>query len=320
MTRFEVLVAALKKLSKTEDNRKVLSEWDTTGDFEVVPDGDESTLTCVCGCDKCRTLYGIENMHTGELSAVGSKCVMHFREEFRKKTTKVKKRFYDEKKQKILNDHGIDPTEEYYVWWQKSVFCVPIKCYIDQKTFKITIKYKLFGNDELGKVEQDIETFKSCLASENEYDNYLFICNREMQNYNLDYYGKVRTLYRDDNGDWVVLYKNSTTAMFSSFKRDYDAAVLREIKYYRRELKNIVRFVNECIKEGNNTRHRFDERDLFRDIDKFLVKFKRPQSCIKDMIGDRSNDILIKSHRYDQSINQLRWIARSCIRIRRRLC
>ena len=104
MTRYSVLVSILKKLSETDDDNKVLSEWDTTGNFEVVPDGDDSTLTCVCGCDKCRTLYGIRNIHNGELTAVGSKCVEHFTKEFQDKTKKVKKRFYDEKKQQILSD------------------------------------------------------------------------------------------------------------------------------------------------------------------------------------------------------------------------
>lgn len=305
MTRYNILIAALKKLSskklsKTEDDKKVLSEWEATGDTMVVVDNIYITY------------LKIRNTCNGNVMGITLDSIQYFSEYFQHKYMELTLKKYD-----------IDLNKKYFVQWKESIFQVSIHGCLTQG--RIKIKYRLF--DKLDEI-MDIETFKQSIRDVTQYMTYSAQLNSVKEEYGITDDENIDGIYRisSEKHVWIVMYNGKKYSLhnylriyFNSQKNKYVNKLCRVIERIKK------RDYRRSDKPGKQyLKYEFNEKQLFDSIDNFLSKAHHMEISISNILREttrekKAYDILQNSNTFKQSEKQMTSIRYSCKTIKKAL-
>ena len=302
MTHYDVLVAALKRLSskKLSNTEEVLNEWEVTGDTMVVV------------VDVCITSVKIRNTFNGNVMGIGLECIQYFPEYFQHKYMELTLKKYD-----------IDLNKKYFVQWKGSIFQVSIYGCLTQG--KIKIKYRLF--DKLDKV-MDIETFKQSIRDVTQYMTYSAQLNSVKEEYGITDDENIDGIYRrsSEKHDWIVMYNGRRYSLHEYLYIYFDNQKDKYVNELCRVIEKIQkRDYRRSDKPGKQyLKYEFNEKQLFDSIDDFLSKDRHMERSISNILREttgrkKAYDILRNSNTFKQSEKQMSSIRYSCKAIKKAL-
>ncbi len=301
--KHKILIKKLRNLSFQTDNKsdkEIIKQWEPTGTtIDANPYDPHDHLECACTHPTCKILYTIYNKHNGNKLDVGSRCIKNFEEinpdwEGGEQIKIIKKEKKEKKIKEQLKKHDIELTKEYYIKYQNSVLKCEIKPKLKILNSHLEISFNAFGSRQsVGKMTVDVKKFKDMLATEEEFNEYNTLKNDISDKMDIQIGGKIqgkkiKDVYCDQNGDWIVLFTDKTTkterGIFFMKKKE----ILEKIHILTLEIRD---------------KYRISHFSYLHDIDYFLQRYNL--SSISELKGERSRKFF--NHLKSKSWNKY-WI------------
>ena len=319
---YNTLIKNIRLMSSQPDKlinvKDIIKEWSFTGQIREET-SKNAYLTCLCSYSFCKTLYEIKNIHNGNETEVGSKCIEKFIKKFDdddpwKGKEQIKKIVNERNKykNKIFKEHQLKKynieEKEYYIKWENSVFKVKVKA-IGNKCIKIS--YSLFGNNKIGKHSIPIENFKQYICTVEEYNDYMTLKEEKLNSLDL-YIGdnvqgrKIKDIYCNKNNIWVILFTDKTSNLWEEFKSNY---LISKKEMVLSKLNILLLDVNQYIRNVDEEKIKFEKFSYVVCIEEYLERYHKKN--IASITNPLSSKMLFNAKKWRQSKKQFIWIEKT---------